>query len=74
MYYGGFSYTEAFALDIPERVWFIQRIIQEVNKQGSSEGDDAASGQSPPMFKNISPEMQALMGQRAGAPNRLQRA
>ena len=74
MYYGGFSYIEATNLDIPERVWFIQRIIQEINKQQSSgEAETDNNEHAPPMFKNMSPELQALMSQRAGAPNRLQR-
>ncbi|MAG26240.1 hypothetical protein CMI47_11855 [Candidatus Pacearchaeota archaeon] len=73
MYYGGFSYSEAYSLPIPERIWFIHRIIAEVNKSQEGGEPDNVSSHSPPMFKNMSPEMQTLMKQRVGAPNKLQR-
>lgn len=47
-------------LSVPERVWFINRTIEEVNKQYSGENKDA---EPKPL---IPPEVRALMN--AGTP------
>ena len=31
MYYGGFTYTEAYNLPLAFRRWFVERIIKEIN-------------------------------------------
>jgi hypothetical protein len=36
MYYSGFSYTECYNLPIWQRIWFIQRINNEIKKANDS--------------------------------------
>ena len=65
VYYGGFSYQDALHIPIPERVWFIQRTIQEINKQNGGGENDAKENPQP----LIPPEVRALMNM-AGPHNR----
>ena len=52
MYYGGFSYSEAYALDIPERMWFIKRIVSEVNRSNeASEQSSQSEFADMPMYQ-----------------------
>lgn len=55
MYYCNFSYSEAMSISVPERVWFIKRTIEEINKQYGGESKDA---EPKPL---IPPEVRALM-------------
>ena len=41
MYYGGFSYSDAYKLPIQYRAWFINRINQEF-KKSNDKGDGAS--------------------------------
>lgn len=55
IYYCNFSYAEAMNLSVPERVWFIKRTIEELNKQY---GNEPANSEPKPL---IPPEVRALM-------------
>ena len=65
MYYGGFSYQEAYLLPIWQRVWFIER-IQEEFKRSNKEQSRAAHENTP--------EHRAMMGRaREQVPSNLRR-
>jgi len=41
MYYCGFTYGEAKKLPIPQRIWFIHRVVKEIKEtRGSRENKD----------------------------------
>lgn len=43
MYYSGFSYKDAYTLPVWQRIWFIQRINDEIKKaQGSNRGHESS--------------------------------
>lgn len=66
MYYGGFTYTEAYHLPIWQRIWFIERISKEIKDSGK-EGEQQSRG-------HQHPEARALMGRaRANVPSKLRR-
>lgn len=67
MYYGGFTYTEAYNLPVSYKTWFIDRIVKEITKSNKGEapqGDRSASSNTP--------ETAALLGRvrSANAPAR----
>ena len=37
MYYGGFTYSEAYNLSVAERRWFLTRISDEISKSRQTE-------------------------------------
>lgn len=57
MYYGGFTYTEAYNLPVRYKLWFINRIAKELKK--SSDGEAPQGDRSA---HNNNPETAALMG------------
>ena len=57
MYYGGFSYTEAYNLPVKYKVWFVNRIAKEINRSNSGEAPQGDRSQ-----QNNNPETAALMG------------
>ena len=60
MYYGGFSYEEAKTLPIPERMWFINRVVKEIKEtKGSKEDTD--------------PMSDMMQGKRMDAPRNMKR-
>jgi len=68
MYYGGFSYREAYNIPVSYKQWFIARLNRELTRS-SEEG----SGQSRAVHNNT-PETRALMGMaRTETPARLRR-
>ncbi len=68
MYYGGFSYKEAYNIPVQYKRWFVERIVQELNK--GKEGDSA---QSRALHQNY-PDVRSLQGKaRAQTPSRLRR-
>lgn len=68
MYYGGFSYREAYNIPVSYKQWFITRLNRELTRS-SEEG----SGQSRATHNNT-PEARAMMGMsRAETPARLRR-
>ncbi len=65
MYYGGFTYTECYAMPISFRIWFIKRINTEFEKSNKK--------QSKAVHDN-NPDANALMGKfRSQTPARLRR-
>jgi len=65
MYYGGFTFTEAFNLPIGWRRWFIQRINKEFERANSQQSKGAHQN---------TPDIRQLQGnQRTTAPARMQR-
>lgn len=68
MYYMGFSYADAYRIPIQYRIWFINRVQDEL-KRANEKGD----GQSRAAHDN-SAEARALMGRsRAQVPSNLRR-
>jgi len=69
MYYGGFTYKEAYNIPVQYKKWFIDRIVKEMTKGNDGEG----ASQSRAAHQN-SPETRALMGMaRTESPARLRR-
>jgi len=70
MYYGGFTFTEAWNIPITWRMWFIQRINAEFDK---SRGENDEGGMSRAAHQNT-PDVRQLQGMaRAQSPSRLRR-
>ena len=64
MYYAGFSYNEAYNLPVWQRIWFINRLNQEIKK---------SQGQSHAAHAN-SPDARAMMSRaRSQVPAKLRR-
>jgi len=64
MYYMGFSYKESYWMPIWQRIWFLQRLMQEIKKATEDTG-------SPPpthAYHQNTPEMRSLMGRMRPAP------
>lgn len=72
MYYGGFTYKEAFNLPVAYKKWFIERISKEI--QGpEKDPDNPGSGNSRAAHHNP-PDAAALMGRsRDNVPSRMRR-
>jgi hypothetical protein len=69
MYYGGFTYSEAYKLPIQYRNWFIDRI----NKEFKKAADQGEAAQSRAAHQN-DPTTRALSGHsRAEGPSRIRR-
>jgi len=69
MYYGGFTYTEAYKLPITYRKWFIERI----NKEFKKSADDGDQGQTRASHQNDA-MTRALTGKSRGeGPSRIRR-
>jgi hypothetical protein len=68
MYYGGFLWTETYALPVAYKRWFIERIAKELNKGG-------AEGQPPTKaLHQNTPDIRALQNKsRQQVPSRLRR-
>jgi hypothetical protein len=65
MYYVGFSFKDAFHLPVWQRVWFIERTIEEFKKSNGEQSKAAHAN---------SPEARALMGRsRSQVPANLRR-
>jgi len=68
MYYGGFTYKEAYNIPVQYKSWFINRIVKEISR-----GKENNSNNSRPVHQN-SPETRALTGMsRTESPSRLRR-
>ena len=68
IYYGGFTYTEAYNISVAQKRWHINRIVQELNKT-SEDG----STQSRALHQN-DPQTRSLQGRvRPSTPSRLRR-
>ena len=68
MYYGGFTYKEAYNLPVVYKRWWIERIVKELNK-----GADSNQNTSRALHHN-DPETRELMGmQRSEMPSRMRR-
>lgn len=68
MYYGGFTYKEAYNIPVSYKRWFILRIQKELNRS-----NEEGSGQSRAAHHNT-PETRALSGMtRSESPARLRR-
>jgi len=68
MYYGGFTYTEAYKLPLAFRKWFVERIIKEIN------GKDPNNPPSNRALHANDPQTRELQGMnRAQSPSRLRR-
>ena len=70
MYYGGFSFTEAWNLPVTWRRWFIERINAEFEKSKGENGEGGANRAA----HNNGPDIRQLQGMtRAQTPTRLRR-
>jgi hypothetical protein len=60
MYYCGFSYSDAKRISIPQRMWFINRVVKEIteNKGGKESTDPVAD---------------TMQGKRVEAPRNMRR-
>lgn len=68
MYYGGFTYKEAYNMPVSYKRWFIDRISRELSRTS-----DDGHAQSRALHDN-SPDVRALSGHaRAETPSRLRR-
>jgi hypothetical protein len=68
MYYGGFSYREAYNIPVVYKRWFIDRIVKELNK-----GADEGQNQSRALHHNT-PQIREMSGKaRSSVPSRLRR-
>lgn len=56
MYYGGFTYSEAYEIPVEYRNWFIERIVKEINRSHEN-----GSGESRGAHKNT-PEVREMLG------------
>ena len=67
----GFGYRECYLLPVWQRIWFIERIIKEIqqtNKNNGGEGDHTRAAH------QNDPQTRALLGrQRAQVPAKLRR-
>ena len=68
MYYCGFSYSDAYNLPIPQRVWFINRLTKEMSGDGD-EGSERADK------RHVNdPSLRAMLGSsHPQAPHNLKR-
>ncbi len=57
MYYGGFTYTEAYNLPVRYKLWFVNRIAKELKR--SQEGEAPQGDRTP---SSNTPETAALLG------------
>jgi hypothetical protein len=65
MYYVGFSFHDAMNLPVWQRIWFIERVIEEFKKSGGEQSKAAHAN---------TPEMRALTGKmRSQTPANLRR-
>lgn len=67
-YYLGFTRSDIYAMPIAERMWYIERVSEEIRK-ASEQSDDYITKAA----HNNSPDMRALRGQRPQTPARLRR-
>ena len=68
MYYGGFTYKEAYNLPVVYKRWWIERIVKELNR-GEQSGQNTSRG-----LHHNTPEAREMMGmQRSEMPSRLRR-
>ena len=69
MYYGGFTYTEAYKLPITYRKWFIDRINQEFKKaaEAGQQAQTRAAHQNDPMTRTLTGKS------RGESPSRIRR-
>lgn len=68
MYYGGFTYKEAYNIPVSYKKWFILRLNKELSK-----GSENGSQQSRAVHQNT-PEVRSLLGNaRSESPSRLRR-
>jgi hypothetical protein len=64
MYYAGFSYYDAYHLPVWQRIWFIERINQEIKR---SDGQSRST-------QNNTPDSRAMMNRaRSQVPANLRR-
>ena len=68
MYYGGFLYSEVYALPVSYKRWFIERVVREINKSG-----EQGNNQSRAAHMNT-PDIRSMQNRaRAQVPSRLRR-
>lgn len=60
MYYGGFTYTEAYALPVSYKRWYIERISKEI--KGSQEDPDKPGNGNSRAPHHNTPDVAALQG------------
>jgi hypothetical protein len=68
MYYMGFTYNESYVLPIWQRVWFIERINEEIKR-----ANDQQSGASRAAHANSSEARQMMGRARSQVPAKLRR-
>ena len=68
MYYMGFTYTEAYTLPIYQRMWFIQRINNEIKRS-----NETGTGASRAAHMNGPAARQMHGRSRSNAPAKLRR-
>lgn len=72
MYYGGFTYKEAYNLPVVYKRWFIDRIGREIKGPEDPNDPSANNGRSRAYHHNT-PDIASLQGQRSNVPSRLRR-
>jgi hypothetical protein len=69
IYYGGFTYSEAYHLPVQDRHWFLRRLIEELEKSN-------ANGEAAPTraAHQNTPDVRAMQNRtRTQTPSRLRR-
>lgn len=72
MYYGGFTYKEAYNLPVAYKQWFIARISKEIKGPVDPNDPNSNNGRSRAAHHNP-PDVASLQGQRPNVPSRLRR-
>lgn len=76
MYYGGFTYKDAYNIPVWQKKWFIDRIIKELNRSQSpaQDGDTSPTFDASRALHHNSPQTRELQGMaRNQVPSRLRR-
>jgi len=69
MYYGGFTFTEAYNIPVSYKRWFVDRLVQELTRKGP-DGSDAPTRAA----HADTPDVRAMQGRsREQVPSRLRR-
>lgn len=72
MYYGGFTWKEAYHLPVPYKRWFIERIAKEIKGPEDPNNPENNNGRSRAAHHNP-PDVATLAGKRGNVPSRLRR-
>ena len=71
MYYGGFTFTEAYNIPVAYKRWFVERIGKEMKGSSDKDGNNTGNSRAP---HHNPPDVAEMMGKsRSQVPSRLRR-